>query len=727
MFTRILACGPTKHLFRLHQKVCVTQQHASWLHSRFLHVKVYDKDAGFSEQREVNRQKQSTQESDQKESNNIQPQLKNETFNKELYSKSKNILNTSKSGSESVTGNLTEDSDTFGNAPKEPMPEDEGDIAEEAYISRPTRRSKQLRTKEYAAIIKEHLNNHRLKEALEVLEIRMLKEDRVKPENYIYNLLISGCAKAGYTRKAFQLYNRMRQRGLKVKESTYTSLFNACANAPSRLDGITTAKRLRENLLEKGYEPNVRNYNAMLKAFGRWGDIETAYMLADEMVDKKLEMNGETYNFLLQACASDPKMGFRHSLITWHKMLRQGIQPDYYSFNAVLRCVRDCGFGELESMEEDLKTILHDKVAYLPSNRQELKMGENESTSMSDTRIATVNENPSEPNSLHIQTNAIALELPNLLAAQPHLGSMVSLAEVTKPHERFLLLGGLQGFLEQMKSYHITPDIETFTMMLEVIPPTNSAEKQLLTYIRKIGLKADIDFFNVLIKKRAMRFDYEGGKEVLSMIRTAGLHPDIVTYGVLALGCATVESSRELLQQMRQNDIRMNIQILGAMLRQGCSKKSFPYICEIMQISLDENIKPNDVFLRHLHNFHVQCARAIDARHPSTKTKQFKKEHMHFCDKYRLYQEEHDIASLKIDDAIKKIRERPYQQYKEESNDGLEPIKNEKLAGKQKLRKYIKKIKIQNLRGDDGDVDLLEDVQQKEPTTVNTKNPFRLT
>lgn len=58
----------------------------------------------------------------------------------------------------------------------------------------------------------------------------------------------------------------------------------------------------------------------------------------------------------------------------------------------------------------------------------------------------------------------------------------------------------------------------------------------------------------------------------------------------------------------------MNIQILGAMLRQGCAQKAFPYICEIMQISLDENVKPNEIFLRHLHNFHLQCARAIDSR-----------------------------------------------------------------------------------------------------------------
>lgn len=314
-------------------------------------------------------------------------------------------------------------------------------------------------------------------------------------------------------------------------------------------------------------------------------------------------------------------------------MLRQGLQPDYYSFNAVLRCVRDCGFGEIEPMQKVLHQILSNKK---PVKIDLLQMGENTTNSTKSSSIETFNENIPTTNSLQIETEATSLELPNLLAPQPHLGSMVSLSEVQKPHERFLLLGGLQGFLDLMKSYHITPDIETFTTMLEVIPPTNAAEKQLLTYIRKIGLKADIDFFNILIKKRAMRFDYEGGKEVLSMIRTAGLYPDIVTYGVLALGCTTVESSRELLQQMSHNKIRfactlilsyvpnvflskyflyrMNIQILGAMLRQGCAKKAFPYVCEIMQISLDENIKPNDIFLRHLHKFYLQSARDIDAR-----------------------------------------------------------------------------------------------------------------
>lgn len=69
----------------------------------------------------------------------------------------------------------------------------------------------------------------------------------------------------------------------------------------------------------------------------------------------------------------------------------------------------------------------------------------------------------------------------------------------------------------------------------------------------------------------------------------------------------------------------------------------------------------------------------------------------------RLYYEEQGIAGLKLEDAIKKIREHPYQQYKDDDIEGVEPLKNQKLSKKQKVRKYIKKIKIENLRNDTKD------------------------
>lgn len=59
---------------------------------------------------------------------------------------------------------------------------------------------------------------------------------------------------------------------------------------------------------------------------------------------------------------------------------------------------------------------------------------------------------------------------------------------------------------------------------------------------------------------------------------------------------------------------RMNIQILGAMLRQGCVRNDFNYISEILQISLDEHIKPNPMFLKHLYKFYKKSVQAIDSR-----------------------------------------------------------------------------------------------------------------
>jgi pentatricopeptide repeat protein len=46
-----------------------------------------------------------------------------------------------------------------------------------------------------------------LKEALDVLDLKMLKRDGRKPDMTIYVPLITACGRRGYTEKAFKLYN----------------------------------------------------------------------------------------------------------------------------------------------------------------------------------------------------------------------------------------------------------------------------------------------------------------------------------------------------------------------------------------------------------------------------------------------------------------------------------------------------------------------------------------
>lgn len=570
-----------------------------------------------------------------------------------------------------------QDPDTFGSlnidvTAAEDELVDEGDIKEEEYAKYPPKRSQKLSTKQYADMIKEHLKYRRIKEALNVLEVRMLKEDRVKPENYIYNLLIDGCAKEGYSRQAFNLFTKMRQRGLKVTGATYTSLFNACANSPWPLDGLNKARRVREIMLEKGFEPNVSNYNAMIKAFGRCNDLKTAFLIVDEMRDKELKIEVDTFNFLLQTCASDKEFGFRHALLVWHKMYQRRLNPDIYSFNLMLRCCRDTQFGDVETMEQVLQTILLANPV-----KDQIKL---EANSSSGQLVASG------------ETEIHADPTPNLIAIRPHLGNLITLSEVKKPEDKLLLLGGFGGFLETMRGFDVKPDLKTYTEFIEVIPPTKSAETRLLKQLKKHEIKCDVDFFNILMKKRCMRSDYEGGKEVLDMIEKVKLEPDIVTYGVLALGCQTHEEALALMREMDHKGIKMNMQILGAMLKTACIKKNFEYVIDVLNIIKGLSLKPSEKMLDTLNFFVKTCnkQKKLDVKKTGVN---FRNDYNNFKQRLETWKEEMGLVDLELDEAKKILKEAPWEQFQQTQAEGYEAPKGAKLQNKSKYKRYTGKIK----------------------------------
>lgn len=389
-----------------------------------------------------------------------------------------------------------------------------------------------------------------------------------------------GCGRVGYTKKAFMLYNDMKKRGLKVTGGTYTALFNACANSPWPLtDGLTRAKHLREIMIEKQYDPNITNYNAMIKAFGRCGDLQTAFSLVDEMITKRMPLKDDTFNFLLQACITDKEAGFRHALLIWRKMVTKRIAPSTYTYNMILRCIRDCGLGDLEATTDVINKITNNSK----NNQKQLegntvKQLETNDSSYNETddiqRLAdkSIQSTNSETDDIILtenETNALILSenntsnvssitnlRPNLMADVPYLGNIISLTKVTKPEDRLLLVGGCVGFLENMEKHNCTPDIKTFTQLLDSIPGTLASEKELLAIMKKKKVKPDIDFYNMLIKKRSMRGDYDDAQDVLKLIRKINYYPDLITYGVLSLGCKNKEDALNLIESMKNDGFR---------------------------------------------------------------------------------------------------------------------------------------------------------------------------
>lgn len=186
------------------------------------------------------------------------------------------------------------------------------------------------------------------------------------------------------------------------------------------------------------------------------------------------------------------------------------------------------------------------------------------------------------------------------------------------------------------------------------------------------------------------------------MIKTAKLQPDIVTYGVLSLGCQTLDEARELQQEMSDKGIKMNMQILGAMLRQGAIRKDFKYVSDIMKFVQQQNMKPNEKFLTHLHNFQKTCE--SDLKDKNIKCTQiFKNSFISFKKKVDLWREENGIKDLSLEDSHKKVKDAPWEQFQTIQAPGFEDVKNQKLRHEQKIKRYIKRIKEVDLKVTDGD------------------------
>lgn len=433
--------------------------------------------------------------------------------------------------------------------------EDDGDIKEENFLSNIPLKSQQLTTKQYADIIKQYLKFKRIKEAIDILEIRMLQEDKVKPENYIYNILIGACAEVGYTKKAFKLFNDMKRRALKPTGDTYTCLFEACMNSPWPAYGLKMATHLRNLMIEKGVEPNITIYNVMIKTFGRCSDLPTAFKIVDEMISKKIKIRVHTFNHLLHACISNKESGLKNALVVWRKMLKMREKPNIHSFNLMLRCVKDCNLGTNEDMLEVFDIIqehnmllnpapkvtqIESSQIYLPTNnfveseelvqqqssKKELEFNTEKKENKFKHNEGNDGQNCNAENNhsaLDLVENTVELvenfkkpvplveerSVPNLLSKLVQVNEVMALQEVTTPQEKFAIVGGLEDFLKEMQVYSVKPDVKIFTQMLPLIDNNTEAENKLMESMKTLKVKADIDFYNMLIKKRCLRLDYD--------------------------------------------------------------------------------------------------------------------------------------------------------------------------------------------------------------------------
>ncbi|KYO30761.1 pentatricopeptide repeat-containing protein 1, mitochondrial [Alligator mississippiensis] len=379
-------------------------------------------------------------------------------------------------------------------------------------------------------------------EALELFEVQMLKEERLWPEEMNYTVLIGGCGRVGYVKKAFRLYNDMKKRGLVPTDPTYTALFNACAESPWKDSGLQSALKLWEELKRKNLEMNLITYHSLLKVCAICSDLRLCFTVLKEIVHKGHVITAETFSFLLMGCIKDKENGFRYALQVWQQMRQLGIKADSFIYTLMLRAARDCAIGD--------------------------------PALASDLLLRPTEENPSL--------------------------SKLTLGAVATPSNRLALMGNMEGFLNKMKEGNVAPNIKTFTLLAELVEPLSQSESSLLTVMDEHKVPVDLTFFNTLLRKKSKLGDLEGAKALLPALVKRGLSPNLHTFCNLAIACHKEKDGLQLLSDMKRSGITPNAHIYSALINVAVKRLNYTYLKQILEDMRRNQVPPTEVIIQQL-------------------------------------------------------------------------------------------------------------------------------
>ncbi|XP_039216416.1 pentatricopeptide repeat-containing protein 1, mitochondrial isoform X2 [Crotalus tigris] len=547
--------------------------------------------------------------------------------------------------------------------------EEEEDDEEELEIK--PRRGRRNTPYWYFLQCKALIKKDKLAEALELFEVQMLKEEHLQPEEFNYTVLIGGCGRVGYLKKALKLYNDMKKRGLTPTIATYTALFNACAESPWKDSGLQSALKLRQELVQKGIELNPIAYRALLKCCALCSDLHMCLDILKEMVGNGHPITTDTFNVLLMGCISDKENGFRYALQVWQQMGKLNLKPDLYTYNLMLSAAKYCGIGDTEVASKLLLRPSEERPAFLRLNsgREQSTKGQrkkktntpalmlldvealeknmfpgngpktgtpNRSREDAKDRATPESSDDSDLSDRDTDWSSVisagnqlvpestagtsfpepAVPLPNLLDLESPAPQVISLGTVATPSDRLALMGNMEGFLQKMKDDKVEGNIRTFILLAENMEFDSPSE--LLAIMEENHVKPDVAFFNTLIRKRSKKADLEAAKSLLPLMLQNGLSPDLYTFCNLAIACRKLKEGLQLLSDMKRSGIKPNVQIYGALINAAVKRLNYTYLIEILKDMSRNQVAPNEVIIKTLE---------FAAQYPPNYDKYQKKDH----------------------------------------------------------------------------------------------------
>eukprot|EP01018_Ginkgo_biloba_P001272 Gb_03435 [translate_table: standard] len=145
--------------------------------------------------------------------------------------------------------------------------------------------------------------------------------------NGVNSVDVKTLCREGQLKEALGFLQFVDQRGISLDSHTYAFLLKACADIKALAEG----KKVHAHMLMSGIQLNLFLLNTIVSMYSKCGSMVDAHKAFDQMFKR----NVFTWNAMIRGYSSNGQ--WEEALTLYHQMLREGLQPDNFTFPSVIQ------------------------------------------------------------------------------------------------------------------------------------------------------------------------------------------------------------------------------------------------------------------------------------------------------------------------------------------------------------------------------------------------------
>lgn len=410
-------------------------------------------------------------------------------------------------------------------------------------------------------LLTKYVNSRRL------LDANHIFDKLVKKDLFSWTTMISGYAKLGHVKEAFELFYQMQQEGLKPNTMTCMSIIKACSSP----EMLQWGKSIHAHILNSGCGYNVRVWTALISMYANCRCSEEAFEVYYHMQRVGVVADKVTYMSILNACTGPADLSLGKQI---HAHIRNsGFDSNVHVGTALISMYAQCG-----SIEQAFDMFYHmqregvqlNKITYMSmlkacSNQGALKQGKEIHAHIRkfryehDVRVGTA-----------------------LISMYGKCGYMKEAFQV----------------YSQMQCEGVGLNNITYMSILNACTTPMALEwgKQVHADIRKSQFKYDVGVGNALISMYCRCRENKEAFEVYHQMQQEGLKLDAITYMTILNACVSplaLEWGKGVHVHIKEagfeTDVRVGNALISMYARGKDIEEAFEVYCQMQLVGVELN------------------------------------------------------------------------------------------------------------------------------------------